>query len=338
MARRTKAEREHAREVEEQVVALMYEGIERNADDWRRDHLGASIIGHRCDRYLWLSFRWAFNPKHDGRQLRLFERGEREEPAIVRDMEVAGMTVSAPCLLTEEQRTDERMEAFRIWHGHIGGESDGTVCDVPGMNPEEWCVLEMKTSNKKQFDYLKLKRVRSAKPEHFTQMQLYMNGLGLEHALYIVVCKDTDELYAELVDLDNEFVSKKLVRAQCIIDEKAPPEKLDKEAPPCVYVSKDGTRWPCDFFDLCHGQAMPERNCRTCCESTPILDTSGEPAWSCENHGTILTPEEQRTGCSEQMSIPPIVNAQPLAVVGREVSYQFADGELKTERKHEPPS
>ena len=37
----------------------IFEHYEKTADRQGRPHLGASEIGHECDRYLWLSFRWA---------------------------------------------------------------------------------------------------------------------------------------------------------------------------------------------------------------------------------------------------------------------------------------
>ena len=43
--------------------------------DGPRQHLGCSVIGHHCERWLWLSFRWAVIEKHSGRLLRLFRRG-----------------------------------------------------------------------------------------------------------------------------------------------------------------------------------------------------------------------------------------------------------------------
>ena len=61
--------------------------------DWRRDHLGASILGHKCDRYLWLSFRWAQPKKLDGRTLRLLERGKREESWLIDDLRQIGVQV-----------------------------------------------------------------------------------------------------------------------------------------------------------------------------------------------------------------------------------------------------
>src|SRR5688572_4793950 len=60
-----------------------------------RWHLGASIIGHECSRYLWFSFRWCARDEGEatkrdanshanlGRKLRLFNRGHREEARFI---------------------------------------------------------------------------------------------------------------------------------------------------------------------------------------------------------------------------------------------------------------
>ncbi|GAG27102.1 unnamed protein product, partial [marine sediment metagenome] len=40
-----------------------------------RGYLGASIIGHPCERYLWYVFRQCCKPEFDGRMHRLFETG-----------------------------------------------------------------------------------------------------------------------------------------------------------------------------------------------------------------------------------------------------------------------
>ena len=69
-------------------------------DEWHeehqegpRPHMGASLLGHPCDRWLWLTFRWAVVEKFNGRMLRLFRRGQREEELIVSDLRAAGMEV-----------------------------------------------------------------------------------------------------------------------------------------------------------------------------------------------------------------------------------------------------
>ena len=44
-----------------------------------RSHLGASVIGNKCKRAIWFNFRWVKKPEFSGRQLRLFNRGHKEE-------------------------------------------------------------------------------------------------------------------------------------------------------------------------------------------------------------------------------------------------------------------
>ena len=61
--------------------------------DRPRTHMGASMLGSICERKMWLSFRWAVQPKFPGRILRLFRRGHQEEPNIIKDLRAAGIVV-----------------------------------------------------------------------------------------------------------------------------------------------------------------------------------------------------------------------------------------------------
>ena len=56
-----------------------------------RGHLGGSLLGHHCERWLWLSFRWAVQESFPGRVLRLFRRGHNEEDIIIRDLRAIGI-------------------------------------------------------------------------------------------------------------------------------------------------------------------------------------------------------------------------------------------------------
>lgn len=62
-------------------------------DEGPRPHLGASEIGHSCNKYLWLKFRWTFYKKHDGRMQRLLNRGHFEESRFVSYLEGIGCNV-----------------------------------------------------------------------------------------------------------------------------------------------------------------------------------------------------------------------------------------------------
>lgn len=64
-------------------------------DDGHRKHLGASLIGRDCKRFLWYVFRWCHKEKFDGRMQRLFQRGHKEESRFIEYLEGCGFKVWA---------------------------------------------------------------------------------------------------------------------------------------------------------------------------------------------------------------------------------------------------
>lgn len=58
-----------------------------------RAHLGGSVIGRKCERELYYTFRWFRRPTFDGRMLRLFQRGHREEFSFVAYLRSIGINV-----------------------------------------------------------------------------------------------------------------------------------------------------------------------------------------------------------------------------------------------------
>lgn len=85
-------------------------------DDGPRWHLGASLIGHNCDNYLWHTFRWTFHKKFDGRMQRLFQRGHREEDVFVEYLEGIGCTVYTEDLVNNEIYVDTK--TFKFYKNH----------------------------------------------------------------------------------------------------------------------------------------------------------------------------------------------------------------------------
>lgn len=65
----------------------------KHFDDGFRWHLGASLIGHECQRYLFYVYRWCFKEEFDGRMQRLFNRGHREEERFIQYLEGIGFKV-----------------------------------------------------------------------------------------------------------------------------------------------------------------------------------------------------------------------------------------------------
>ena len=243
-----------------------------------RAHLGCSLIGEKCERKIWLGFRWAIKESFPGRILRLFRRGHLEEQTVIDDLRSIGMTV---------ERLQERVE----FGSHVGGSIDGVV---DGM------LLEIKTHADKSFVALKKDGVQKSKPLHDVQMQSYMKGLGLFKALYYAVNKNTDEIHTEIVDYDQAVADKYVERAKRIA--------LSNGMPPPI--STDPSWFECKFcsgHDLCHGNKLTKQvNCRTCAHST----ATPEGAFVCEKYNVTLTTEQQKTGCQAHIIHPDLIDAK----------------------------
>lgn len=255
--------------------------------DGPRPHLGCSLLGHHCDRWLWLSFRHAVIEKFNGRMLRLFRRGQNEEATVVADLQRIGATM---------QHTGA--DQYRVTFGsHVSGSIDGIITGgLPGKEKSQ-AILEIKTHSDKSFKELKDKGVEKAKPQHFVQMQLYMKGTNLKRALYYAVNKNTDEIYTEWLHYDEDVANKYLERGQRIA-------LSDRMPPPC---STDPTWYQCKFcaaYDFCHNTKMTkEVNCRTCALSTAKEDST----WTCEKYGATIPFEAQREGCEGHVINPDLV-------------------------------
>jgi hypothetical protein len=281
---------------------------EKTADNGHRPHLGASVIGHACDRYLWQLFRWVSTEQFDGRILRLFDTGKREEPRVYEELRGIGCEVWA-----DDGTGQYRVSAVA---GFFGGSVDGVVAGLPEA-PKAVHVLEIKTHSDKLFAELVKKGVRAAKPMHWTQMQTYMHLMGLDRALYFAVNKNTDALHLERIEHDKAAGEAILARAERIITAAAPPLGISTD--PAYFECK----W-CRFYEVCHGAEVPEVNCRTCANSTPDL-ARGE--WTCRG-ATALDDKKQRTGCAEHLFIPPLLAALGEPIDGGEnhVIYQDKTG------------
>lgn len=281
------------------------------ADQSPRAHLGASQIGKRCERALWMDFHWCTPARFDARMLRLFARGQREEDNLAALLRAAGVTVHQVDGTTGQQFN------FKALGGHFGGSMDGACIGLPDA-PKSWHVLEFKTANGKSFKKLQTEGVAKAKPEHWAQMQCYMLWTGMERALYVAVCKDNDELHLERVDFDAAAAQALLDKAQRIISAERPPERIGGP-----------DWWECKFcphYQACHGTEAPAVNCRTCAHSTP------EPAggWSCARHQQPqLTDAQQRSGCDAHRYNPHLLHWAQWVDANEQdntVTYEYAGG------------
>lgn len=252
--------------------------------DRPRPHLGCSIAGHHCERWLWLSFRWAVREQFSGRMLRLFRRGQREEEIIVSDLKRVGIKIGG-----DQTRVD--------FGCHVSGSVDGIIdSGVPGAMQKRH-VAEFKTHSKKSFDDLCKNGVQKSKPMHWAQMQLYMMGLQIDRALYVAVCKDDDRYYTERVKMDDEAAKAILERAQRIAlsDRMPPPISTDKTWYQCKF---------CPAHDFCFESKLTKQvNCRTCAHST----ATDKSVFHCAKWDAVIPYEHQITGCDAHVLHPDMV-------------------------------
>ena len=252
-----------------------------------RPHMGASMLGSVCERKMWLSFRWAVQPKFSGRILRLFRRGHQEEPNIIKDLRAAGIVVRP---LTSQEGVN--------FGCHVSGSIDAIIEGGVPEAPNKKHIGEFKTHSLKSFNDVEAKGVEKSKPEHYAQMQVYMHGTGIDRALYVAVCKDNDRIYTERVRYDKEMAEKLVARGKRVaLSERMPPP-----------ISTDPSWFQCKFCDahsFCHETKLTQHvNCRTCAHSTPKDDSTWRcEAWESDN----IAVEYQHEGCGLHVLHPDLV-------------------------------
>lgn len=288
-----------------------------------RDHMGASKIGDACLRAIWYSFRWAYQVKHTGRLLRLFDRGHEEEHRFARYLREAGAEVQdysqrlmyhdgsdSYTLIDWEddssyvwsecsdvsadplhiERATARGQGPKQWGfvdhgGHFAGSADGKIVWEKVLPPGKG-LLEEKTHSLKSFEDLVKKGVLSSKPTHYFQMQVYLHYLDLPWGLYIAVCKNDDQLYPEIVHRKEEIALQLVDRAKSLIFAVEAPKRYSTD--PSWFQCR-----MCDYREICHYDAKPQKNCRSCALARP-QETGG---WYCNKYHAPLPKDFIPKGC-----------------------------------------
>ncbi|MDB0510939.1 hypothetical protein [Ralstonia solanacearum] len=209
-----------------QVASLIDIGLQRErASQPVRQYLGASRLGVACERALQYEFAQApadYGREHDGRMLRIFERGHVIEDCMVDWLRGAGFDLRT-------RKPNGEQFGFATADGHLKGHIDGVIVAGPeGFGyPMLW---ENKCLGNKSWRDLQKHRLAVAKPVYAAQVALYQAYLELhEHpALFTAINADTMALYAELVPFDAALAQRMSDRAVKVIGATAAGELLPR--------------------------------------------------------------------------------------------------------------
>jgi hypothetical protein len=189
-----------------------------------RTYLGASRLGHACERAL--QFEFAGAPKDDGadfggQTLRIFEIGHQLEDLAIRWLRAAGIDLYT----RKGNRPDGDQFGFSVAGGRIRGHVDGIIADAPAAlglrTPALW---ECKTMNAKNWRACVKDGVTVSKPVYAAQIAIYqaymeatVPGISAAPALFTAINKDTAEMHHELVPFDAALAQRMSDRAVRIL-------------------------------------------------------------------------------------------------------------------------
>lgn len=254
----------------------------RGTSESPRKYLGASGLGQKCARKAWANYR-GLGGDFEGRLVRLFRTGDVYEERMRAELEAIGFECAG-----DQSR-------FTAFADRVGGHTDGFV----RLGELPWALWEAKTANHRRTTELKkllredgYRALKKWDAKYWYQIHIYMKAFGLNVCLYEVTDKNTDDVVAFLVPLDEEAVGEAGARALEILESVGPaPRAFTRPATP------DCTRF-CDFEAWCwHGDDLP-RVCGTCTSWRDGLCTrNGSPAVEvCDQYEQVPRDEESVVG------------------------------------------
>ena len=283
-----------AKALAKRILEEIDEYCVRAYDGGHRSHLGASLIGRECKRYLWYVFRWCLHEKTTGRQQRLFNRGHREEARFIEWLEGIGFKV---WFENRDEAQNEKGEypQYRISDvmGHFGGSLDGIAVLPERYGIAEPVLLEFKTNGTGAgFNKLAEDGMPIAKPEHFAQTSTYGKKYNFRYCVYLNINKNDDSLHIEVVKLNHNLGEQMIMKAEQIIMSQTAPARLSDNPTfhKCGY---------CHMKEVCHKGAVVEVNCRSCAFARPVENAE----WFCEVHNGNIPKDFISKACPSYKAI-----------------------------------
>lgn len=258
-----------------------------HSDDGFRTHLGWSVIGRPCMRFLYYHWRWFWKESPTPRMERIFIEGHKIEKEIRHILKASGAI-----FLDHVDETGEQIQISELG-GHFGGSTDG-VFIWPEIGLNKPTLLECKSSRTGAgFTNLEPKGMMVVNPVHYDQINGYGRGLAIEYACYIVRNKNDSSIYVEIVELDWKHADILKAKAVEVIFMREVPKRISEK--PSYYQCN-----MCSAKPLCHERKQPVPNCRNCSHAMPA--EGGQ--WFCDKWNNNIPKDFILTGCTEHEFLP----------------------------------
>lgn len=200
-------------------------------DGLLRDYIGASSVGGACDRAIWYEYK-GYKSKFGEKTKMTFEIGKSIEEIVLRVLELEGGMIERPLQFKEES-----LPLFR-----------GT-CDAVIEIEGERVILEIKSASDSNFSKMARQTIAIANTRYWDQAQSYMGMSGIHKCIFLVVNKNTSDIYEELVAFDKFHYQSLVEKARVISKCEKEPARINES--PLFYLCK-----MCGFKDACHGVAL----------------------------------------------------------------------------------
>jgi hypothetical protein len=313
---------------EQKTIPAIFAAYERRKRDVRFK-LGASDVGEECELRLWNRFRWVYEEKRTGQELRLFETGHFAEPRLVADLRSIGVEI-------EVTDGNGKQWVTAVWAmGHYESHADGIILSGLLESPKKQHLFEAKTMSEKYFKVLRNKGLALANPDYYDQhvAQLEEPPFDLKRGFFLAYNKN--EQFGDASKNRPQDRQKEVLYSERLYPDPKRKEVLRAKIERIVgatestdmYRIKDDKlqSWKCPFcpgYKKCFGleteMYIPPMNCRTCAHSTPV--ENGE--WECEFHHKRLSNTEQLVGCGSHLFIPTLLTVdRPTTMTEDTVEY-----------------
>jgi CRISPR/Cas system-associated exonuclease Cas4 (RecB family) len=203
-----------------------------------RNYIGASILGHDCDRRIWFELQDNINPKRYldpfafGRQQITFERGHKEEEIFIAKLRNAGYEIT------------NQQESFSDFEGKFKGHCDGIIYDKNNVP----YILEIKTMKERYFRQVLKYGLKKSYYSYISQIQLYMHYFKIDRALIICINKNNDnEIHNIVIEYEPLIAEGLISKLKRILSYEAQmPPKIDEGVKPF------STCYNCSYRFFCH--------------------------------------------------------------------------------------